>query len=124
MGNANPYSDGKIRGTADAIIRAIVVSIVIVVSWQAPFAWYWRIATFVALMFVVGIIYPTVQMALAVRKQRRLLDATDPVDPFYEKMLECSPDAKAMHEETRAFRARMRAMTKAMAETNKPSDDQ
>jgi hypothetical protein len=55
----------KIRGHLDAIIRAIVISVAIVVAWNVPYAWYWRVVAFVAIMFIVGIIYPTVQFELA-----------------------------------------------------------
>ena len=67
----NPYSDGKIRGHTDAIIRAIVVAAAIFVAWNAPYAWYWRIGTFVAIMFVLGIIYPAIQRVLGERREQR-----------------------------------------------------
>jgi hypothetical protein len=67
----NPYSDGKIRGHADAIVRAIVVGLAIVVAWNAPYAWYSRAAIFAAIMFMLGIVYPTIQFALVKRKRRR-----------------------------------------------------
>jgi hypothetical protein len=59
------YRDGKIRGYPDAIIRAIVVGVAIVVAWNAPFEWYWRVAIFVGIMVLVGIIYPALQRALS-----------------------------------------------------------
>ena len=62
----NPY--GKIRGHRDAIIRAIVIGVAIVVAWNLPFAWYWRLAIFVAIMFVVGIIYPAIQLTWSKRR--------------------------------------------------------
>jgi hypothetical protein len=66
----NPYADGKIRGHRDGIIRAIVIGLAIVVAWNLPYAWYWRLAVFAAIMFVIGIIYPAIQLALAKRRQR------------------------------------------------------
>ena len=61
----NPYADGRIGSTADAVARSIVVGIAIVVAWNAPYAWYWRLAIFVGIMSVLGVVYPTIQLALA-----------------------------------------------------------
>ena len=119
MNDENPYSDGKVRGHMDAIIRAVVVAVALFLLWQAPFLWYWRVAIFFALMLIVGIIYPAVQMALALRRERRLLDAKKPVDPSYEKLLELSPSAKTYHDETREFQARMNAKSKALGKSDK-----
>jgi hypothetical protein len=66
----NPYSDGKIRSHADAIIRAIVTAMAALAAWNAPYAWYWRIGIFVLIMFLVGIIYPAVQLAISRRRSR------------------------------------------------------
>jgi hypothetical protein len=63
----NPYSDGKIRGNWDAIVRAVVIGAALVIAWNAPYAWYWRILIFLGIMFVVGIIYPAVQRVIAER---------------------------------------------------------
>jgi hypothetical protein len=93
----NPYSDGKIRGHADAIIRAIVVGTAIVVAWNAPYAWYWRIGIFVAIMFVLGIIYPAIQRVLAERREQRyrtivrqhnpeIADSMEATDEFVKTM--------------------------------------
>src|SRR5260370_38587647 len=60
-----PGNDGRIRGYADAIVRAFVVALAVVVAWNAPYAWYWRIAIFLAIMFVLGLVYPAVQRRLA-----------------------------------------------------------
>jgi hypothetical protein len=65
----NPYSDGRIRSHGDAIVRAIVLGVALVVAWNAPYAWYWRVLVFVVIMFVVGIIYPAVQRVLAERRR-------------------------------------------------------
>jgi hypothetical protein len=64
----NPYADGRIRGKWDGIIRAVAVGVAIVLAWNAPYAWYWRILLFVGIMFIVGIVYPAVQLALARRR--------------------------------------------------------
>jgi len=64
----NPYADGKIRTHTEGIVRAIVVGAAIFIAWIAPYAWYWRVAIFVAIMFVFGMIYPTAQNALAKRR--------------------------------------------------------
>jgi len=64
----NPYSDGKIRSTTDGIIRGIVVALALFIATVAPYAWYWRVAIFLGIMFVLGIIYPAVQLAIARRK--------------------------------------------------------
>ena len=65
----NPYGDGKIRSHTDAIIRASVVALAVVIVWNAPYAWYWRTAIFIGIMFVVGIIYPTIQKMWAKRRR-------------------------------------------------------
>jgi energy-coupling factor transporter transmembrane protein EcfT len=66
----NPYIDGKIRGHTDAIVRAIVIGAAIVVAWNVPYSWYWRVAIFLGIMFVLGIIYPAVQLAWSRRRQK------------------------------------------------------
>ena len=114
MNDWNPFSDGKVRGRLDAIVRAVVVAFALFLAWNAPFVWYWRIAFFFAIMFIIGIIYPALQMAWAVRRERRLLDATKPVDPAYEQLLELFPNTKTIHDETREFQARMNAKSKAL----------
>jgi membrane protein implicated in regulation of membrane protease activity len=62
--------DGKIRSHGEAIFRAIVTGAAIVVAWNAPYAWYWQIAIFVVIMFVVGMIYLPIQKAIAKRSSR------------------------------------------------------
>ena len=119
MDGRNPHGDGKIKSLIDAVIRACVVAFALFLSWQAPFAWYWRVAVFFVIMFIVGIIYPAVQMAWAVRRERRLLDTTKPVDPTYEQLLELFPATKSFHQETREFEARMNAKSKALGNRNK-----
>lgn len=64
----NPYADGRIRSRSDAIIRAMVIGIAIVIAWNAPFEWYWRVGIFLGIMFVVGIVYPAVQLAWSRRR--------------------------------------------------------
>jgi hypothetical protein len=64
----NQYSDGKIRGFGDALMRALVVGGALVVAVNAPYQWYWRILIFFAVLFLVGLIYPNVQQAIAKRK--------------------------------------------------------
>jgi hypothetical protein len=53
----------KIRSTKDAIIRAVVVAAAVAVAWNAPCPWYWRVGIFIGIMFVVGIVYPTIELA-------------------------------------------------------------
>ena len=61
----NPFTDGKIRSTADGVVPGTsVFSIAILASCSAPFAWYWRIVIFVVIMFLISLIYPKVQFAL------------------------------------------------------------
>jgi hypothetical protein len=69
----NPYADGKIRGRVDAIVRGTVLAVAAFVAVIAPYAWYWRIAIFIGIMFVVGMIYPTVQNAWANRRRSEAL---------------------------------------------------
>ena len=112
----NPYADGKLRSHGDAIIRAIVVGSAVAVAWNAPYAWYWRLAIFVAIMFVVGIIYPTVQFALAKRKHRRLIEAEQANQPgisAYQAVLKHYPDLAADAEATKEFRATMNTVSEA-----------
>ena len=52
-----PYSGGKIRSTWDAIIRAVAIATALVIDWNAPYAWYWRVLIFLGIMFVVAITY-------------------------------------------------------------------
>jgi hypothetical protein len=59
----NPYADGKFRNRGEAVIRAIVMGAAVVVAWNTPYAWYWRVAIFLGIMFLVGIIYPVIQLA-------------------------------------------------------------
>jgi hypothetical protein len=40
----------------------------VVVAWNAPYAWYWRIAIFLGIMFIVGVLYPTIQNVWAKRR--------------------------------------------------------
>jgi hypothetical protein len=61
----NPSSDGRIRSRTDAIVRGAGVGAAIVIAWNTPHAWYWRIAIFFGIMVVLGIIYPVVQQALS-----------------------------------------------------------
>jgi hypothetical protein len=64
----NPYSDGKIRSR---IVRAIAVGTALVIAVNVPYAWYWRVLIFLGLSFLVGLIYPNVQHALAKRRDRQ-----------------------------------------------------
>jgi hypothetical protein len=48
--------DGRIRSTKGAIVRALIVGVAIVVAWNAPYEWYWRVAIFFAIMFLVGVV--------------------------------------------------------------------
>ncbi|MGD0635194.1 MAG: hypothetical protein ABSA13_13115 [Beijerinckiaceae bacterium] len=107
--SSNPYADGKIRSHTEAIVRGLVHGAVIVGCWYAPFAWYWRLALFVFLLLIMGIIYPAVQLAFARRKQRR-------IDEHYETVLELYPDLKASRDETREFREKMAALSKECRE--------
>jgi hypothetical protein len=112
----NPYADGKIRGTADGVVRGIVFGIAILTAWNAPFAWYWRIAIFVLIMFLISLIYPKVQLALVKRKHRRRIAAEEAVsgEAKYQAMVrQMHPDIAADADETREFRATMAAMTDA-----------
>lgn len=115
----NPYSDGKIRGKGDAIVRAIVIAVVIFIAWISPFVRYWRIVIFFCGMFIIGIIYPTIQLFLVnkVRKEGPL--DTHSIDLSHEDVLESLPDLKKYNDETRAWRERMMAMTKKAAEAEK-----
>ena len=109
----NPYSDGKIRGHADAIVRAIVVGLAIVVAWNAPCAWYWRVAIFAGIMFVLGIVYPAIQFALVKQRHRRAIDA-EAGDADYQAMVrQLYPDMAADAEATKDFRAKMAAISEA-----------
>jgi hypothetical protein len=73
---------GLIKSHGDAILRAAVIGVAIVIAWNAPYithylhpdtknliddflleykldnAWYWRIVTFLGILFLGGIIYP------------------------------------------------------------------
>jgi hypothetical protein len=102
--NLNPYADGKIRAFGDAIIRAIVHGLVIAVSWNAPFAWYRHCA---------------LPCSYVRCRHRRLLDAAHPVGPAYEKILESTPDAKAMHDETREWQVHMAILTEKYSKKNR-----
>jgi hypothetical protein len=74
--------DGLIKSHGDAILRAAVIGVAIVIAWNVPYithylqpdtknliddflheykldnAWYWRIVTFLGILFLGGIIYP------------------------------------------------------------------
>lgn len=112
----NPFTDGKIRSTADGVVRGIVFSIAILASWSAPFAWYWRIVIFVVIMFLISLIYPKVQFALVKRKHRRRIAVEEAAsgEAKYQAMVrQMHPDIAAEADETREFRATMAAMTEA-----------
>jgi len=51
------YSDGKVRSTWDAVIRAVAIGVALIIDWNAPYAWYWRVLIFLGIMFVVAITY-------------------------------------------------------------------
>ena len=52
-----PYSNGKISSAWEAIIRAVAIGAALVIDWNAPYAWYWRVLIFLGIMFVVAITY-------------------------------------------------------------------
>lgn len=116
VSDGNPYADGRIRGKLDGVARALVVGAAIVTAWNAPYAWYWRIAIFVAIMFLISLIYPKVQFALVKRKYRRQITAEEAAsgEAEYQAMVrQMHPDIAAEADETREFRATMAAMTEA-----------
>lgn len=49
----------EIRSTKDAIMRAFQVSVPVVVAWNLPIAWYWRIVAFFVMFKLVTIIVIT-----------------------------------------------------------------
>lgn len=53
----------KVRSHTDALLRGTIVGLAIVVAWWVPVTWYWKIAIFLAIMFLAGMIVP------AIRKQ-------------------------------------------------------
>jgi membrane protein implicated in regulation of membrane protease activity len=108
----NPYADGKFRGPVDAILKTLILAIAVVVAWYAPLAWYWRIAIFVAIMFVVGIVYPTIQFALTKRKHRRRIEAEQAGD-IIEALKQNYPDLKAEADVLKEFKATLSAMNEA-----------
>ena len=57
----------KIRSHGDAILRAMLVAAALVVAWISPVGWYWKIAIFIASMFVIGVVV----QAFALRRERR-----------------------------------------------------
>jgi hypothetical protein len=52
-----PYSDVKISSTWDALIRVVAIGAALVIDWNAPFLWYWRVLMFLGIMFLVAITY-------------------------------------------------------------------
>lgn len=53
------YAHAEIRSTKDAIVRAFQILVPIVVAWNLPIAWYWRIVAFFIMFKMVAIIVTT-----------------------------------------------------------------
>jgi cell division protein FtsW (lipid II flippase) len=59
----NPFSGGNFGSLRDAIIYIVVTGAALFIVLYIPYAWYWRVAIFVVTMFVIRLIYPTIQRA-------------------------------------------------------------
>ena len=55
--------EARIKGGNDAIVRACMVGFGIAIASIAPVAWGWKIALFLVIMFLVGIIIPAIWRA-------------------------------------------------------------
>jgi hypothetical protein len=68
-GRTNPIRSGfreglevsKIGGRRDAFLRAIVFAFALVVAWWVPAIWYWKVVTFIAIMFIAGIVISAIR---------------------------------------------------------------
>ena len=49
----------EIHSTKDAIARALQVGVPVVVAWNLPIAWYWRVVAFFVMFKLVAIIVTT-----------------------------------------------------------------
>jgi hypothetical protein len=49
----------EITSTKDAIVRAFQVGVPVIVAWNLPFAWYWRIVAFFVMFKLVAIVVTT-----------------------------------------------------------------
>ena len=96
----------RFRGFGDAIARAVVVGTALVVAVNSPFEWYWRVLIFFAIMFLIGLIYPNVQHAIAQRRERR----------YRALVREHSPETADRMQETDDFVKAMNAMSEAHRE--------
>jgi hypothetical protein len=65
----------EIHSTKDAIARAFQLGIPVVVAWNLPIAWYWRIGAFLGMMFVVGIVVASFRARHGRRSQSLAQDA-------------------------------------------------
>jgi type IV secretory pathway TrbD component len=55
--------EARIRGGNDAIVRACMVGFGIAIASIAPVTWDWKIALFLLIMLLVGIIIPAIWRA-------------------------------------------------------------
>jgi hypothetical protein len=60
---------GKFRSHWDAIIRAAITGSALVVAFYAPYAWYWRIAIFLAITYVARTTYGGIRLYLERRRE-------------------------------------------------------
>lgn len=55
--------EARVKGRNDAIVRACMVGFGMAIAGIAPVPWGWKIALFLVIMFMVGIIIPAIWRA-------------------------------------------------------------